>query len=289
MRVGPVFSLTLALCALGTGCGSTGATRGAPAVGRIVRDRTRAIFVEDNGATSGLPLIFIHGVAGSTADWHNETEAIADSRRTLAIDVRGHARSPGPADGDYSWASLLGDVQLVLDSSRVRRAILVGHSAGAAIALRYALAEPGRVAGIVLVDPPVGSAGSAELQRFIDALDRPDFRTTLQGALENALISADSGTRKIVLDDLREARRDAVVGLMRDLLSFDIVADLSRLRGPVLILRSGQPGTHLVGAADEIAFAGSSHWIQLQRFREVTQIVTSFAQNIERATPPARR
>jgi pimeloyl-ACP methyl ester carboxylesterase len=280
--------LALALFVAGSGCRSGATTTGPSPVSHIVRNGTREVFIEDNNAATGLPLVFIHGAAGSTLVWRNETAAIAETRRTLAIDVRGHARSPRPSDGDYSWAALLGDVELALDSSRVRRAILVGHSAGAAIALRYALAESTRVAGIVLIDPPIGSAGSAELQRFIGTLDQPDFRTAVRAAWEQALITADDATRKVVLEELREAPRDAVVGLMRDLLSFDITADLARFRGPVLILRSGQPRARLVGGGGEISFAGSSHWIQLQRSREVTQIVCDFAQNIERDSLPRR-
>ena len=48
---------------------------------------------------------------------------------------------------------MAGDVAAVVDTLKLDRFVLVGHSMGGGVALTYAGAHPDRVAGLVLVDP----------------------------------------------------------------------------------------------------------------------------------------
>jgi pimeloyl-ACP methyl ester carboxylesterase len=74
--------------------------------------------------------------------------------RVLAYDARGHGKSsPAPDPDAYDYDDLVEDLRAVLDDRGIDRAVLAGASMGAHTALRLALDDPERVAGLVLATP----------------------------------------------------------------------------------------------------------------------------------------
>jgi len=69
--------------------------------------------------------------------------------RVIRYDARGYGASPAPA----APFTQLGDLTTVLNDRGVRRAVLVGHSGGGGTALGLALADPARVAALLLLAP----------------------------------------------------------------------------------------------------------------------------------------
>jgi pimeloyl-ACP methyl ester carboxylesterase len=78
-------------------------------------------------------------------------EALAPEHRFIAYDLRGRGESDKPGTG-YSLDAHGRDVARVLDHFGLRRTVLMGHSLGAAIALRFAVTHPTRVRKLVLID-----------------------------------------------------------------------------------------------------------------------------------------
>ncbi|WP_261556390.1 alpha/beta fold hydrolase [Frankia tisae] len=100
------------------------------------------------------PVVLVHGIAGSTADWAAVAPELAASRHVIAYDHRGHGAS-GRAPGgrtDYTFDLLLADLTAVVATLEPARIHLIGHSLGGVIALRYTLEHPDRVRSLVLVD-----------------------------------------------------------------------------------------------------------------------------------------
>ncbi|HEV2775243.1 MAG TPA: alpha/beta hydrolase [Solirubrobacteraceae bacterium] len=93
--------------------------------------------------------------------------------RVVAYDARGHGSSSPPDASDaYGYDELNGDLARVLDTCGTDRVVLAGVSMGAHTCLRFALEQPERVAGIVVITPgfdPVEFADPARLARW-DAL-----------------------------------------------------------------------------------------------------------------------
>jgi len=78
--------------------------------------------------------------------------ALASGFTVIAVDLVGHGLSEKPR-GSYTIAYFAEFLRRFLDALRIDRCHLVGHSLGGAVVLRFALAHPGRVAGIGLLDP----------------------------------------------------------------------------------------------------------------------------------------
>jgi pimeloyl-ACP methyl ester carboxylesterase len=103
-------------------------------------------------ATAGpVPIVALHGLA-SSAHWYDLTlPDLALHYPTYALDQRAHGLTDQPPTG-YDWGTLAHDVAGALDSLRLERAALLGHSWGASTALATAIEHPERVARLVLID-----------------------------------------------------------------------------------------------------------------------------------------
>ena len=94
--------------------------------------------------------VCLHGLVDSLAIWERLAPGLGARGRVVRIDQRGHGGSEAPP-GPYQREDLAADVVAVLDALEVERAVLVGHSMGGIISMTTALANPGRVAGLVLL------------------------------------------------------------------------------------------------------------------------------------------
>ncbi len=97
------------------------------------------------------PLVFVHGLAASSAFWFHAAELMGGAWPVLIFDLRGHGRSSIPSSG-YSAADHAGDLTGLLDFLKIETASLVGHSFGGSVALHAALRAPGRFRHLALAD-----------------------------------------------------------------------------------------------------------------------------------------
>jgi pimeloyl-ACP methyl ester carboxylesterase len=96
-------------------------------------------------------VVAIHGLTANHTCWYPLAGAVAPRRRLIGYDLRGRGDSDKPASG-YSLAIHDADLLGLLDHYRIERAVLMGHSLGAHIAVRFAAHHPDRVDRVVLVD-----------------------------------------------------------------------------------------------------------------------------------------
>jgi triacylglycerol lipase len=101
---------------------------------------------------SGDPVVLIHGLSATHRYWSQNIRHLSHKRRVLAIDLPGFGRSEKP-DLSYSTEFFVDTLARFLDEKSLSRASLVGNSMGGHIAMAFALAHPGRVDKLVLVDP----------------------------------------------------------------------------------------------------------------------------------------
>jgi len=105
-------------------------------------------------AGQGRAVVFIHGFALNLREWDDQMKALSPQYRVIAYDRRGFGKSTGVAD----ISTEPGDLKELLDTFGVRSAVLVGHSGGAGVAMRFAIAHGDRVDALVLYpgQPPQG-------------------------------------------------------------------------------------------------------------------------------------
>ncbi len=99
------------------------------------------------------PLVCVHGLGGSHANWHDLAPLLARNQRVHALDLAGHGRTPraGRSASVRSNRLLLDRfLDEAVDDGPV---VLVGNSMGAAVCMLQAAAAPEKVAGLVLIGP----------------------------------------------------------------------------------------------------------------------------------------
>jgi len=99
----------------------------------------------------GPALVCIHGLTANHTCWASVADILSPGRRLIAYDLRGRGESDKPATG-YSLEIHREDLRRLLDGLGLEKVILLGHSLGAHIALRFAAEYPQRVSRLALFD-----------------------------------------------------------------------------------------------------------------------------------------
>ncbi|MFI8828458.1 alpha/beta fold hydrolase [Streptomyces sp. NPDC053431] len=108
---------------------------------------------------SGAPLLCVPGGPADSA-YLGDLGGLSAHRTLVVPDLRGTGASGRPADPvTYRCDRLVDDVEALRAHLGLDRVDLLGHSAGANIALQYAARHPHRVARLVLVTPGLRAVG----------------------------------------------------------------------------------------------------------------------------------
>jgi pimeloyl-ACP methyl ester carboxylesterase len=165
----------------------------------------------------GRALVLLHGMGDQAGAWARVARSLTRDYRLVVPDLAGHGDSE-PQDGALTLDDLVDALDAVLNAPDMpERVVLVGHSLGGWVAVRYTLEHPDRVEHLVLVD-------SLGLARELGNADFQDV-TFLPSTREQAarLVAAQGPPEKrpladFVLDDLvQKVRQGPTRRLFRSL------------------------------------------------------------------------
>jgi pimeloyl-ACP methyl ester carboxylesterase len=114
------------------------------------------VHLRDEGPKDAPAIILLHGSNADLHTWEPWVQALKAKYRVIRFDQVGHGLTGPDPKHDYSRANYVADIGAVADKLGLKQFILGGNSMGGKHALAYAIAHPGRVTGLVLVD---GSGG----------------------------------------------------------------------------------------------------------------------------------
>ncbi len=210
--------------------------------------------LSDGGAGAGVPVLFVHGMAGSKEVWRGTLERLRATRRAAALDLRGHGDSDGARDGVWTIEALAADVDAAARSLGLERFVLVGHSMGGHLFFVDPVGDLSRQdeKEISAWAEKMANIGSAELgERFAVRLGGPKMKPDTR-----SLVAADAMRQK------PEAR-----ALFRSMAIYQPQAALARFTGPKFTL--DKPSNDTVSSLWKIAKGieretiDTSHWPML--------------------------
>ncbi len=140
-----------------------------------------SLFADVNGISvhykmrgSGKPaIVLLHGFGASLFSWREVLLPLAQNHTVVAFDRPAFGLTERPLRGDWVGENpYTAEAQVrltfsLMDRLGIEKAVIVGHSAGSAIALLAALEFPARVQALVLVDPALGSGHGGSLIRAL--------------------------------------------------------------------------------------------------------------------------
>ena len=243
---------------------------------------------------SGSPMIVMHGLFGSSRNWHSQLRRFADNYEVFAIDLRNHGQS-FHAD-EMSYAAMADDVARLLERLGLSECRVLGHSMGGKVAMTLAIQYPGLVSRMVVADiaPLAYYHHYDDLIEPILALELDSFesRTQVDHALRPHI--PEDQLRAFLLQNLvRESEAwswrvnwrviqrdmDALTGF--DELPQDWLGEL-----PTLFIR-GAGSDYIDDSGIEIierhfansniaTIADAGHWLHAEKPEEFSQLVLDF-------------
>jgi pimeloyl-ACP methyl ester carboxylesterase len=194
---------------------------------------------------NGPPAFLIHGLLSSRTQWRPNVGALSRYIRPVLVDLWGHGLSPAPSDDQaYTVEAYVEQFDLMRQSLGVSQVVLIAHSFGAGLALRYAISRPQNVKALVITnsttafaDPDDASVHAAreQMAQTISAKGLDAIRTLPMHPRRGKRLPAD-------LRDELIAQADAITPLSVIRATritaprLSAVHDLGRLRCPVLLV-----------------------------------------------------
>ncbi len=240
----------------------------------------------DEGA--GFPLLLGGSLGTSLAMWDPQLPALANGRRVIRFDHRGHGGSPVP-DGPYGIADLGADVIALMDRLGIAITDFAGVSLGGMVGQWLAIHAPERIGRLVVIcsapdtlNPDafherartVRAAGATEpiasavvANWFTDeyAVAHPEVVATHRQMIVDTPVEGYASCCEAVADH-------------------DVAADLGTVRAPTLVLAGAQDraippsqGERIAAAIPDARFElldPASHLASVERAAEVNRLIT---------------
>jgi pimeloyl-ACP methyl ester carboxylesterase len=221
---------------------------------------------------TGDPILFIHGGGGSTdGSWPKEYAGHL-SRHFMVImaDSRGHGHSTDGA-GPITFGRIASDAVRLLDHLGVRRAHVVGHSAGALAGLYLLVDFPDRVRTATLL------AGLYHVDNY-----RPEAYAGLKRELER-LLRGEKFESRLASRPISVLKKLQSAWLTGPFFTLRVLETIDR---PTLIVTAGQdtffPPTvgkqmhaHIKGS-ELLAFPDATHRVQVTNAKELIPAIRDF-------------
>lgn len=240
-----------------------------------------------NTHTENPPLVLIHGAGGMSLYWPPELRRLP-RYDVYAIDLPGHGKS-GHCDGQQTIEDYAKYFVHWLESIHLRRAVIVGHSMGSAIALTLAIHHPEYVVGLGLI------GGGARLRVHPELLSFTADPTTFLKAVDFLVthsFCSTTPTRLVELATRRlETTRQSV--LHGDLLAcdrFDVMDQLGEIQQDTLVVCGAEDQMTPVRYAQYLASSiphaclsiipNAGHMVMLEQPRLVAGSLLSFLKEV---------
>ncbi|WP_115717802.1 alpha/beta fold hydrolase [Gallaecimonas mangrovi] len=110
--------------------------------------------VAPSSQANGLTVVLLHGKNFCGATWESSARVLSKAGYRVVIpDQIGFCKSSKPKAYQYTFQQLAENTKQLLESLGIHKAIIMGHSTGGMLAIRYGLMYPKATAQLVLVDP----------------------------------------------------------------------------------------------------------------------------------------
>lgn len=233
--------------------------------------RGRLVHYESIGR--GRPVVLLHGWLGSWRYWVPVMDELSTDRRAYALDLWGFGDSDKGSE-PYDIDTYVDQCMMFMDELGIAQAPFVGHTLGAAVAVRLAARWPGCVEKIMAVGLPLSAA----------AINRKLLVSGPNDALARLFWHRQKPHEAVQLGAAKTAR-NAISLTIQSVARLDALQALEGLHTPLLAVYGERDRVIHPGQADEleasgdrvearaIVLPGASHFPMLDVTPQFTRLV----------------
>ena len=248
------------------------------------------LFFRSSG--QGAPMIILHGLFGSSDNWHTLSKTFALTHTVYVVDQRNHGLSPH--SDDFNYRLLTEDLFGFIEENKLGKVNLIGHSMGGKTAMNFAIKHPDLVEKLLVVDI-VPKQYKMRYDGILEGMKglHPEALTSRKEAEAKLLpFVPDAGERQFILKNL-ERRAEGGFDWKVNLKSLDEHMDELGIAmeydgtfdGPVLFVTGTKSNYFKPGddAAVRRYFPNAAfktletgHWVQAEKPEEFAAIAQEF-------------
>ncbi len=254
------------------------------------------LFYRRFGTEGNQPIIILHGLFGISDNWVSYARRIAmEGFDVFVLDQRNHGQSP--QSDNFNYLALTDDLFDFIDDHEIENPILIGHSMGGKVAMRFALENPHLVNRLVVVDITLKAYGPRENHlKIIKAMKLVNFNTVnsrMDVEKQLATHIPETRIRQFILKNLFRTEKNKfewriyLEGLENNLEQmFDSIDTITKFEKPTLFIRGGASDYILYEDypqirynfpnAEIITIEGASHWVHVEAMERFYQLTMGF-------------
>lgn len=255
--------------------------------------------LETEGRGTLPTLVLLHGFSSAGVHYFPLLHSLRRRvRRIVLPDLPAHGFSGTPRGG-IRGETLLGGLTEALDAVLDEPAVLFGNSLGGIAAIRYALARPARVRGLILCSPTGAAMDAAEIAEF-SAIFRIDSHDAALDFVDRVMAKRSALRHALAWGVRRKFRNPEMRALIDSITPADMLdpAELRTLRPPTLLLWGRDerllPTSQLEFFRKNLpAHArveeplGFGHTPYLEDPARLARLILRFAEEVSRSHPPS--
>lgn len=239
-------------------------------------------------------LVFLHGLLGSSVNWHGIARALESEFHILVPDLRNHGKSPHSDDISYPAMAL--DIAELLDDQGLDSIVLIGHSMGGKVAMWLALGNPEWLQKLVVVDiaPATYHNRFGKIITALKAVDLPGLTSRQQADQVLGQYLDDRELRQYLLQNLSSENGRwhwrmnlrVLADEMEQIIAFPDVDDAISYPGETLFIYGGnsnylspdhEPVIRKLFPFSRLrSIAGAGHWVYAEQPQAFLSALNAF-------------
>ncbi len=255
------------------------------------------LFHRHFGEKGDQPVIILHGIFGISDNWVTYGKRLAmEGFEVFIPDQRNHGQSPHSEN--FNYLALTDDLFDFIDEHGIEDPILLGHSMGGKVVMRFALENPLLVSKLIVVDITLKTYGSRKQHKIIiEAMQSVDLTKVKSRREVDELLASripELRIRQFIMKNLYRLEKDRfewrinIKGIMENLDQlFDGIETISKFEKPALFVKGGASDYILLEDygqirynfpnAEIITIADASHWVHVEAPERFYQLTMGFA------------
>jgi len=261
-------------------------------------DQTRIHY--EHYKAKGPLLVFIHGWGVNWTTWKKEIMFFRkQGYSTLHYDIRGHGKSGSPIIRTaYNMTCHVRDLNALMTLIKKEKAIIIGHSMGGMIAIKYYEAYPSKVQALILCSTSAENMAAHKkakklsplVKKSIDFMMGKQFPKRKPKEIDFSK-QTNFSSYYLFLKGVNNMNPQAVLACLDSMLEYDESEAVKKVNVPVLIISGGQdnllPEIYSVEMFKRIKHAKlitipGKHFITLEKPQIVSEKILGFLEKISK-------